>query len=200
MATATVSKLSGLLYTHTHLAHTHGTSQHLIHCLSDTRRRRPMGCLKLQVIFRKRATNYRALLRKMTYGNKASYGSSPPCTAHLFWKEFCIHLLRSNVAKSWAKRIKANKPNVSTHEVKKIFASQMRVRIILNHPSHAIDAIMIHKNTPMSWRVVLSFQSQTVSVVVVIVVSRSWQQIVMQTLTSSRNVFILQSQTVTVLV
>jgi len=28
--------------------------------------RRPVGCLKLQVIFRKRATNYRALLRKMT--------------------------------------------------------------------------------------------------------------------------------------
>ena len=28
--------------------------------------RRPIGCLKLQVIFRKRATNYRALLREMT--------------------------------------------------------------------------------------------------------------------------------------
>ena len=42
--------------------------------------RRPIGCLKLQVIFRKRATNHRALLRKMTYKDKASYGSSPPCT------------------------------------------------------------------------------------------------------------------------
>jgi len=41
--------------------------------------RRPIGCLKLQVIFRKRATNYRALFWKMTYGDKASYGSSPPC-------------------------------------------------------------------------------------------------------------------------
>jgi len=41
--------------------------------------RRPIGCLKLQVIFRKRATNCRALLRKMTYKNKASYGSLPPC-------------------------------------------------------------------------------------------------------------------------
>ena len=39
-----------------------------------------IGCLKLQVIFRKRACNYRALLRKMTYEDKASYGSSPPCT------------------------------------------------------------------------------------------------------------------------
>ena len=33
---------------------------------SDTGRRRPIGCLKLQVIFCKRANYYRALLRKMT--------------------------------------------------------------------------------------------------------------------------------------
>ena len=33
----------------------------------------------MQVIFGKRATNYRALLRKMTYKDKASYGFSPPC-------------------------------------------------------------------------------------------------------------------------
>jgi len=40
---------------------------------------RPVGYLEVQVIFRKRATNYRALLWKMTYEDKASYGSSPPC-------------------------------------------------------------------------------------------------------------------------
>jgi len=40
------------------------------------------GCLKLQVIFRKRATNHRALLRKTTCNDKASYGSLPPCTPH----------------------------------------------------------------------------------------------------------------------
>ena len=33
--------------------------------------RRPPGCLKLQVIFRKRATNYRALLREMIFRDKA---------------------------------------------------------------------------------------------------------------------------------
>jgi len=43
--------------------------------------RRPIGCLKLQVIFRKRATNSRALWRKMTSKDKASYGSSPPCNS-----------------------------------------------------------------------------------------------------------------------
>jgi len=36
---------------------------------------------KLQVIFRKRATNYRALLRKMTYEDKAPYDPTPPCSA-----------------------------------------------------------------------------------------------------------------------
>jgi len=44
---------------------------------------RPIGCLKLQVIFRKRANNYRALLRKMICKDKASYDSTPPCTNHI---------------------------------------------------------------------------------------------------------------------
>jgi hypothetical protein len=46
-------------------------------CIWSIGWRRPIGCLKLQVIFRKRATNYRALLRKMTCKDKASYESSP---------------------------------------------------------------------------------------------------------------------------
>jgi len=48
----------------------------LLIAISSTEWRRPIGCLKLQVIFRKRATNYRALLRKMTCKDTASYGSS----------------------------------------------------------------------------------------------------------------------------
>jgi len=42
--------------------------------------RRLIGCLKLQVIFCKRATKYRALLRKMTCKDKAPCDSTPPCT------------------------------------------------------------------------------------------------------------------------
>ena len=45
--------------------------------------RRLIGSPKLQIIFHKRATKYRALLWKMTYKDKGSYESSPPCT--------CIH-------------------------------------------------------------------------------------------------------------
>jgi len=61
-----------------HVAHT----RYISVFLRDTWRtgwRRLIGCFKLQVIFCKRATNYRALLRKMTYEYKASYVSSPPC-------------------------------------------------------------------------------------------------------------------------
>ena len=43
--------------------------------------RRCIGSLELQVSFRKRAINYRAHLRKMTYSDKASYASPPPCTS-----------------------------------------------------------------------------------------------------------------------
>ena len=42
--------------------------------------RRLIGSPKLQIIFHKRATKYRSLLRKMTYKNKGSYQSPPPCT------------------------------------------------------------------------------------------------------------------------
>ena len=45
--------------------------------------RRLRGCLKLQVIFRERATNYRALWRKVTYEDKASCDSTPPCSTRL---------------------------------------------------------------------------------------------------------------------
>ena len=38
-----------------------------------------MGCLKSQVILCKRVTTYKALLLKMTYKDKASYETSPPC-------------------------------------------------------------------------------------------------------------------------
>jgi len=56
--------------------------QHTWHELHDaTGWRRPIGCLNLQVNNNfKRATNYRALLRKISWKDKASYGSLPPCT------------------------------------------------------------------------------------------------------------------------
>ena len=55
-------------------------------CQSGTAWPRPIGCLKLQVIFRRRGTNYRALLQKITYTDKASYDSTPPCIESLIPK------------------------------------------------------------------------------------------------------------------
>ena len=41
--------------------------------------RRCVGCLKGLVSFRKRATNFKALVLKMTYKDKAPYDATPPC-------------------------------------------------------------------------------------------------------------------------
>jgi len=46
---------------------------------SSTGWRRLIGSPKLQIIFHKKATKCRSLLRKMTYKDKGSYESSPPC-------------------------------------------------------------------------------------------------------------------------
>jgi len=56
----------------------------LLHDKISTGWRRPKGCLRLQVSFRKRATNYWALLQEMTCKDKASYASSPPSTELTF--------------------------------------------------------------------------------------------------------------------
>ena len=71
--------------------------------------RRPIGCLELQVILRKRATNYRTLLRKMTWNDKASYGSSPHCNTftcqqytHKRSSEGCGRLVRFGRLVRWS--------------------------------------------------------------------------------------------------
>ena len=46
--------------------------------------KRLIGCLKLQVIFRTRATNYRSLLRKMTCNLRHPMTLRHPVHAHLF--------------------------------------------------------------------------------------------------------------------
>ena len=72
--------LRAYIFTHIH-TNTHPYTRditrgnHAIHCKGW---RRPIGCLKLQVNLRKRATNYRALLREMTYEDKASCDSMHP--------------------------------------------------------------------------------------------------------------------------
>ena len=52
--------------------------------LLSTGWRRLIGSHKLQIIFHKRDTKYRSLLREMTCKDKGSYESSPPCTTTSF--------------------------------------------------------------------------------------------------------------------
>jgi len=56
---------------------------HMRMCKRGTGWRRPIGCLISQIFFRILATNYRALWRKMTYKDKGSYDSTPPCIISL---------------------------------------------------------------------------------------------------------------------
>ena len=68
----------------THTRHTHNTGW-----------RRLVGSPDLQIIFHKRATKYRSLLRKMTYKDKGSYESSPPCintqtNSGIFWYTYTM--------------------------------------------------------------------------------------------------------------
>jgi len=75
-------KLSFVLSHSTSLLYSHVKSLVCIYkegCY-DTGRRRCTGYLKLHVIFSKKATDYRALLRKKMYKDNSFYGSSPPCT------------------------------------------------------------------------------------------------------------------------
>jgi len=62
-------------YTHIHVFGV--TYSHM--CIHGIGWRRCIGCLKLQVSFRKKATNYRALLWKLNYKDGASDASPPPC-------------------------------------------------------------------------------------------------------------------------
>ena len=55
--------------------YTHAHTQ--THCVSSKDIKHAVGCLKLQVSFCKRATDYRALLQKISYQDTGYYGSSP---------------------------------------------------------------------------------------------------------------------------
>jgi len=74
--------------------------------------RRLIGSPKLQIIFHKKTTKYRSLLQKMTYKDKGSYESSPPCTksCHIWMSPVtykCVRIyfiyarLSSHVTHNW---------------------------------------------------------------------------------------------------
>jgi len=70
------------MYTHPHSTRVHAPT---CVCPRSTGWQRLIGSPKLQIIFHKRATKYRSLLRKMTCKDKGSHESSPPFTL------ICVH-------------------------------------------------------------------------------------------------------------
>ena len=80
IASHTATHCNTLQHTATHC---NNRSSHLIlgSGTTGTWWRRCISCLRLSIFFRKRDIHYIALLRKMIYKDKASYTSSPLCTA-----------------------------------------------------------------------------------------------------------------------
>ena len=93
---------------------------HFMKCFHVTGWQRCIRCLKFQVSFRKRATNCRARWRKISYKDKASYGSLPPCTSNL--TQPLIHFSRkrdedSFCWKNWKLKSSEMKMNLADNEI-----------------------------------------------------------------------------------
>ena len=72
--------------------------------ICDTGWRRLIGSPKLQIILHKRATKCRSLLRKMTYKDKGSYESSPPCIC-LMYSHMCGYLWQTYLWMEWLRLV-----------------------------------------------------------------------------------------------
>ena len=77
--------------------------------------RRLIGSLKLQ-IFHKRAIKYRSLLRKMTYKDKGSYESTPPCTYVDWHGNVSLMFFFLECFWKFLRRISIHEQVMSTHE------------------------------------------------------------------------------------
>jgi len=96
----------------------------------DTGWRRPIGCLKLQVIFRKRAPNSRALLRKMTYD------STPPCSL-LHNRQWAWSPFRPIFLNHWHSKCRNPNPAWRRHTLfvprKNLFGPKFQDRFMYTH-------------------------------------------------------------------
>ena len=65
--------------------------------------RKLIGSSKLQIIFHRRATKYRSLLREMTHKDKGAYESSPPCNMrhHTHNMRHHTHNMRVTLHMTW---------------------------------------------------------------------------------------------------
>ena len=99
--------------------------------------RRLIGPPKLQIICHKRATKYRSLFREMTYTDKGSYGSSPPCMTCRVW-----HRVYHISCITWVYHIECMTASVS-HRVYHIECITYSVWHLVYHISLAMLALII---------------------------------------------------------
>jgi len=96
---------------------------------------RLVGCLELQISFRKRATNSRALLRKMTYKDKASCVSTPPSMMEWVISRIVCHRWMSRV--SHDARIESRDDKSHINDSCLVGMSRVSHGWVMSHTAHA---------------------------------------------------------------
>jgi len=122
---------------------------------------------KLQVSFGKRATNYKVLLREITYKDKASYTSLPPCSIQMCMFEYVCTAHYTWGAK---KERKTKKQKVSAHQslleaympLRLFYRALLQKRPILSRSLHA-SCLKQGKTKMRSRNIVLFWESAQVS-------------------------------------
>jgi len=108
-------------YTYFDIIEQDDRERHVPQSLLATGWRRPIGCLELQVICRKRATNYRAFLRKMTYKKLPYFFCGKwPITRHLMGlRHHVLNLLNRSTAELTCKLTKLSRCSIILFEILK---------------------------------------------------------------------------------
>jgi len=126
-----------------HILHCDAFSRFPIQKLHSAGWRRPIQCLKLQAIFRSRATDYEAILQKMTYKDKVSHDWS-------LWFEMgmCVHTWHG--AKS-GREVTGQLPlEVGCHHLSAARHREVACRALFGFHTHTQQTIDTHAQTRLN--------------------------------------------------
>ena len=117
------------------------------HPVPNTEWRRCIGCLKLQIAIRKTATNYRVLFREMTYENKATFASLPPCMKRTYMYEhvICVSYMWINMIKSKHPILNINKSQHPIPKMKTTYVCRFHTRMSCSYrPCGICEYVFVH--------------------------------------------------------
>ena len=115
--------------------------------VTNTEWRRCIGCLKLQIAIRKTATNYRVLFREMTYENKATFASLPPCMKRTYMYEhvICVSYMWINMIKSKHPILNINKSQHPIPKMKTTYVCRFHTRMSCSYrPCGICEHVFVH--------------------------------------------------------